>query len=104
MKRVAFKMQLLSGYEEEYQKRHDAIWPELVELLHQSGISDYHIFLDPQTNTLFATYLLSEDHQKDRLPGEEVMKKWWAYMKDIMETHEDNSPVSKPLTDVFYMK
>nr|WKN40265.1 L-rhamnose mutarotase [Tunicatimonas sp. TK19036] len=104
MKRVAFKMQLLPGYEEEYQKRHDAIWPELVELLHQNGISDYYIFLDPETHILFATYMLSEDHQKDRLPQEAVMKKWWAYMKDIMETHEDNSPVSKALTDVFYMK
>jgi L-rhamnose mutarotase len=30
-----------------------------------------------------------------------VMKKWWTYMKDIMETHEDHSPVSIPLKEVF---
>lgn len=104
MKRVAFKMQLLSGYEKEYQKRHDAIWPELVELLHQSGISDYHIFLDTESHTLFATYVLAENARRDHLPQETVMKKWWAYMKDIMETHEDNSPVSTPLAEVFHMK
>lgn len=104
MKRVAFKMQLLPEYQEEYQKRHDAIWPELVELLHRSGISDYHIFLDPETHTLIGTYVLSDNHQTATLAQEEVMKKWWTYMQDIMETHEDNSPVSKPLKEVFYMK
>ena len=104
MKRVAFKMQLLPEYREEYQKRHDAIWPELVELLRRSGISDYHIFLDPETYTLFATYVLADHHQVDKLPQEAVMKKWWSYMKDIMEIHEDNSPISKPLKEVFYMK
>jgi len=31
------------------------------------------------------------------------MQKWWAYMKDIMETHPDNSPVSMPLIKVFFM-
>ncbi|MEM6843084.1 MAG: L-rhamnose mutarotase [Bacteroidota bacterium] len=104
MKRVAFKMQLLPEYAEEYQKRHDAIWPELVDLLHQSGISDYHIFHDPDTHELFATYALADDQKVDQLDQEDVMKKWWAYMKDIMETHEDNSPKSKPLEEVFFMK
>ncbi|MGB3585882.1 MAG: L-rhamnose mutarotase [Tunicatimonas sp.] len=104
MKQVAFKMQLLPEYAEEYQKRHAAIWPELVDLLHQSGISDYHIFHDPDTHELFATYVLADDQKVDQLAQETVMKKWWAYMKDIMETHADDSPISKPLEPVFYMK
>ena len=103
MQRVAFKMKLFKGYEDEYKKRHDDLWPELKELLKQAGITDYSIFLDEATNNLFA-YLMIDDAKKlDELPFEPVMKKWWSYMKDIMETNEDNSPVSIPLKEVFYL-
>ncbi len=103
MQRVAFKMKLFKGYEEEYKKRHDEIWDELKELLKRSGINDYSIFLDETTNDLIG-YLQIDDAKKlDELPNEPVMKKWWAYMKDIMETNEDNSPVNIPLKEVFYL-
>ena len=104
MKRVAFKMKLFKGCEAEYKRRHGALWPELETLLKEAGIKDYSIFLDEETNILFG-YLTIDDAQKlDELPQQPVMKKWWAYMKDIMETNPDNSPVSTPLKDVFYMK
>ena len=104
MQRVAFKMKLFKGCEEEYKKRHDALWPELVSLLKQAGIKDYSIFLDEEPNVLFG-YLTIEDETKlDDLPNAPVMKKWWAYMKDIMETNEDNSPINIPLKEVFYLK
>ena len=103
MQRVAFKMKLFKGCEEEYKRRHDLLWPELESLLKQSGIKDYSIFLDEETNTLFG-YLIIEDKTKlDDLPNEPAMKKWWTYMKDIMETNEDNSPVNIPLKEVFYL-
>jgi len=54
MEQIAFTMQLKPGQAAEYERRHDAIWPELVELLKQAGISDYSIFLDETTGTLFA--------------------------------------------------
>jgi len=104
MQRVAFKMKLFKGCEDEYKKRHDEIWDELQELLKQSGINDYSIFFDETTNDLFG-YLMIEDAKKlDELPNEPVMKKWWSYMKDIMETNEDDSPVSIRLKEVFYLK
>ena len=104
MKRIAFKMKLLKGQEDEYIKRHDAIWPELKFLLKESGVEDYSIFLDEETNTLIS-FLKVEDAMKlDELPNHPVMKKWWAYMKDIMETNRDNSPVSVPLQEVFYLQ
>jgi L-rhamnose mutarotase len=103
MHRVAFKMKLFPGKEEEYLKRHNEIWPELVQLLKKTGISDYSIFLDKETNILFGTYKLVSNHKIDELPHHPVMKKWWAYMKDIMESNEDNSPVSMPLEEVFYL-
>ena len=103
MQRVAFKMKLFKGCEAEYKKRHELLWPELKVLLQNSGIKEYSIFLDEETNSLFG-YLTIEDINKlDELPNEPVMKKWWTYMKDIMETNEDHSPVSVALKEVFYL-
>ena len=103
MERIAFKMKLFEGYEEEYEKRHDEIWEDLKLLLNEKGVKDFSIFLDKETNTLFA-YLRIEDVTKlDDLPNEPLQQKWWAYMKDIMETNEDNSPVRTPLKEVFHL-
>ncbi len=104
MKRIAFKMELLPGNAEEYKKRHDEIWPELKKLLKDTGISDYSIFHDPQTNDLFAIHKVENEEVLQDLPHHEVMKKWWAYMKDIMKTNPDNSPVMVPLDDIFYLE
>lgn len=101
--RVAFKMQLHKGFEAEYKKRHDAIWPEVRDLLKLTGISDYSIFLDTTTNSLLGILKASNPVLLDELPAHPAIKKWWAYMKDIMETNEDNSPVSIPLKEVFYL-
>ncbi|MFT4175298.1 MAG: L-rhamnose mutarotase [Luteolibacter sp.] len=102
MIRNAFKMQLLPGYEAEYKKRHDEIWPELSAELKNAGISDYSIFLDPQTLSLFAVQKLADNHTADLLPNTPIVKKWWAYMADIMETNPDHSPVCVPLPEVFH--
>ena len=103
MARVAFKMKVFKGFEAEYRKRHDAIWPELQLLLRQAGVKDYSIFLDEETNSLFGYLTIDDASRLDKLPDEPVMKKWWAHMKDIMETNNDNSPVSIPLKEVFYL-
>ena len=103
MYRIAFKMQLYKGFEEEYKKRHDEIWPELQSLLKEAGISDYSIFLDETTNSLFAVMKAEDRGKVNDLPSSLVMQKWWKYMEDIMESNPDHSPVSTPLTEVFYL-
>jgi len=103
MERNAFKMQLKRGFEHEYKKRHDEIWPELKQQLKKAGISNYSIFLDPETLSLFAVQELTEDNTVDELPGNEIVKKWWAYMADIMETNPDSSPTAVPLGEVFHI-
>lgn len=103
MQRVAFKMKLKEGFAEEYQKRHDALWPELESLLKQKGIQEYSIFLDEETYSLFAVLKAADAGLLKTLPQHAVMQKWWTYMKDIMDTHEDHSPISKPLKEVFYL-
>ncbi len=103
MERVAFKMKLFAGFEAEYLKRHNEIWPELVTLLKQTGISEYSIFLDKETLSLFGVFKAEKATALEDLPNHAVMQKWWLYMRDIMETNPDNSPVSVPLTEIFYL-
>ncbi len=102
MKRVAFKMKLKPGCEAEYKKRHDEIWPELSRVLREAGVSDYSIFLDQETLILFAVQKLSADNTADRLPHDPVVRKWWAFMADIMETNPDHSPVCVPIPEMFH--
>ena len=103
MQRVAFVMQLRAGLEAEYRKRHDAIWPELAVLLHDTGIREYSIFLEERTGQLFAYLRIDDALKLDQLPAQPVMQRWWAYMQDIMDTNPDHSPVSVPLKEVFYL-
>ena len=102
MTRAAFKMQLLANQKEEYKKRHNEIWPELVLLLKETGISEYSIFFDEATDSLFGVFKAEDAALLNTLPAHPVMQKWWKYMADIMESHPDNSPVSIPLEEVFY--
>jgi L-rhamnose mutarotase len=101
--RYAFKMMLNPGMEAEYRKRHDEIWPELVSLLHDAGVSDYSIHLDPDTNILFGVLSRPRDHRMADLPNHPVMKRWWAHMADIMQSNPDNSPVAIDLVPVFHL-
>ena len=101
---TAFKMYLKPGFKEEYRKRHAAIWPELQQLLKDSGIGNYSIFFDESTHTLFAVQEQSGSGSSQDLGANPIVQRWWAYMADIMETNADNSPLSEPLEQVFYMK
>ena len=104
MQRLAFKMKLIPNSAEEYARRHAAIWPELTLLLKESGVSEYSIFLDSETDTLFAFQKVSGDVGSQDLADNPIVRKWWAHMADLMEVHSDNSPVSTPLKEVFYLE
>ncbi len=103
MPRLAFKMQLKPGVVAEYKKRHDEIWPELTAELRAAGVSDYSIFLDEETLTLFAVQKLSAGNTAAELPHSPIVRKWWDCMVPLMETRPDHSPVAKPLTEVFHL-
>ena len=102
MIRVAFTMKLKPGFEAEYQQRHDALWPELAQALREAGISDYSIFLDEETRTLFAVQKRTGESTAEELPNHPVVQNWWASMAPLMEVNPDNSPVTKPLREVFH--
>jgi len=103
MEKYAFRMQLNPGAEAEYKRRHDAIWPELLALLHEAGVQDYSIHLDPQTLVLFGVLWRQKDHTMADLPAHPVMRRWWAHMADIMQCHPDSEPVATPLIPMFHM-
>ena len=103
MQRIAFKMKLHEGQMAEYKKRHDELWLDLHDILKSVGVCEYSIFLDEETHILFAFLKTNDPAALDDLPNQEVVKRWWAYMGDIMDTNLDNSPIQKPLTEVFYL-
>lgn len=96
-------MQLHKGFEEEYKRRHDNLWPELKQLLKANGIREYSIYLDESTNTLFGVMSIEDPAPLEAMREHPVMQKWWAYMRDIMDANADNSPVTIPLKEVFYL-
>lgn len=103
MEKYAFKMRLNPGCEAEYRRRHDEIWPELLTLLKEAGVSDYSIHLDGETNILFGVLWRTDTHTMNALPETEVMRRWWAHMADIMKTETDDTPVVTDLLPVFHM-
>lgn len=103
LERHAFRMQLHPGHEAEYRRRHDALWPELRDLLVTHGIRNYSIHLDPESGALFGYLERTADHRMDDLPAHPVMQRWWQHMKDLMATNPDGSPVVVPLTPMFAM-
>lgn len=103
MQKYAFRMTLNEGQLDEYRRRHDEIWPELVTLLKDAGVEDYSIHYDADTRALFGVLWRRDDHSMADLPVHPVMQKWWAHMADIMETHPDNEPVAVPLETVFHL-
>lgn len=101
--RIAFRMVLNEGQAAEYRRRHDEIWPDLLAALRDAGISDYTIWLDPETHHLFATLLRADDNTMDALPATEINRRWWDFMADIMQYDERDEPLVIPLERVFRM-
>lgn len=99
----AFRMQLKPGCLVEYRRRHDTLWPELASLLRSAGISDYRIFVDPNTLSLFAILHSADDATLARLPAHPLMQRWWDSMAELMEVVPGNRPVEIPLEQVFHL-
>jgi len=104
MIRKATKMLVYPEFYEEYKRRHDELWPEMKETLKNHGAHHYSIFLDEETGVLFAYVEIESEERWEQISKTEICKKWWEYMKDMMEVNEDNSPKSQGLKEVFYLE
>lgn len=98
-----FKMKVYPGMEEEYERRHKLLWPEMKEMIHTYGGRNYTIFLDPETDLLFGCIEITDEVLWKQGADTVINRKWWDYMADIMETNPDNSPVSVDLKTVFHL-
>ena len=97
-------MKLYEGMKEEYEKRHNNLWPEMKDMIHTYGGKNYTIFWDEETNTLFGYIEIEDPELWGKSADTAICRKWWDYMADIMETNPDNSPVSVDLVSVFHLE
>ena len=98
-----FKMKLYPGQEAEYEKRHNELWPEMKDMIHERGGKNYTIFLDKETLTLFGYIEIESEEEWAKGADTPINRKWWDFMADIMETNPDNSPVCIDLRPVFHL-
>lgn len=103
MIRKAFLMKVNAGKHDEYERRHSPIWAELEKVLKNHGVSNYSIFLEMQTNQLFGYVEIQTEELWGKIAETEECRRWWEFMKDIMPTNADNSPVSIELREVFHL-
>ena len=100
---IGIKMKLYPGMAEEYRRRHDSLWPEMCQAIHDHGGKNYSIFLDEETLTLFGTVEVEDEARWNALANTDVNRRWWDYMADAMETNLDNSPVTVCLNQMFHL-
>jgi L-rhamnose mutarotase len=101
MIRKAFRMSVHPGREQEYEQRHSPIWQDLADTLVAHGVETYSIFLDPTSGDLFAYAEIADEARWDAIASTDVCRRWWRHMRDVMPANPDDSPVSRPLTEVF---
>lgn len=99
----SFKMHLYEGMAEEYERRHNLLWPEMKDMIHEYGGHNYSIFLDSETNVLYGYIEIEDEDKWAESADTAINRKWWDYMADIMDTNPDNSPVSVELKPVFHL-
>ena len=99
----SFKMHLYEGMAEEYERRHNLLWPEMKDMIHEYGGHNYSIFLDSETNVLYSYIEIEEEEKWAKSADTAINRKWWDYMADIMDTNPDNSPGSVDLKPVFHL-
>ena len=103
MIRKAFLMHVHPDQHAEYERRHNPIWEELVQVLKAHGVHDYSIYLDAETHTLFAYAEVEDEAQWDSIAQEPACQEWWRHMADVMPSNPDNSPVARDLYEVFHL-
>jgi len=104
MIRKAFVMTLVPGHQAEYERRHSPIWPELQAVLKEHGVNNYSIFLDRQSERLFAYAEIESEELWRRIASTEICRRWWSHMKELMLTNTDNSPIAFDLEEVFHLE
>jgi L-rhamnose mutarotase len=97
-------MAIHPGQAAEYERRHRPIWADLEAVLIEHGVHTYSIFLDRDTHDLFAYVEIEDEARWNAIAGTEVCRRWWRYMREMMPSNADDSPVSRGLDEVFHIE
>ena len=103
MIRKAFRLSVHPGHQAEYAQRHNPIWAELDAVLRSHGVHSYSIFLDPDTNDLFAYAEIESDERWAAIAETDVCRRWWRSMRELMPSRPDDSPLTHDLREVFHL-
>ncbi|HQZ95665.1 MAG TPA: L-rhamnose mutarotase [Pyrinomonadaceae bacterium] len=103
MIRKAFLMSVDPDSHDEYERRHRPIWQELEVVLRDHGVHNYSIFLDAETSQLFGYAEIESEELWNTIADTDECHRWWAFMKGIMPSNADNSPISRDLKEVFHL-
>ena len=103
MIRKAFLMKVNPDAHAEYERRHRPVWAELEAVLKNHGVMNYSIFLEQETSRLFGYAEIESEELWNKIAATDECRRWWAFMKDVMPTNVDNSPVSVELREVFHL-
>ena len=104
MERIGFVMRLLAGADEEYRRRHAAVWPEMLDALRAAGARNYSIFL--RGSDLFG-YLEVEDFERFRstMAASPVNDRWQAEMASLIDPLTDPATgFHRRLEEVFHLE
>jgi L-rhamnose mutarotase len=98
LERTCFTFTIKPGTEDEYKRRHDEIWPEMVSALRESGISNYSLFrrgleviayaeCEPDAATAFA-----------KMGATDVDRRWSEWFEEVLERRfgDDGEAMSVP--------
>lgn len=97
MEKYAWKARIKEGSLEEYVKRHNEIWPDMVNVLKKTGIKNYSIW--NSGIDLFGYYECEKgvDYASKIQSESEIVKRWDEYMKDILIMEKDPITKAQPL-------
>lgn len=106
MTRKSFLISARKGMTQEYIRRHQPIWPELQQTLTAHGVHNYSIFLHEDSGMLFGYMEVLDEALLSELAQTEVMKRWWKYMTEVLESESDTSEkaIEYSLIEVFHLK
>ena len=105
MERYCWKAKIKSGQKEEYIRRHNTIWPEMVKLLKDAGIANYSIWISGDEVIGYYECEKGVDFATKTQANSLIVDKWNEYMKDVMEMEMDPVTGAQPhLEEVFYLK
>lgn len=105
MEKFVWRATVREGMKEEYIRRHNEIWPEMVAALKEAGICNYTIWMDG--NELFGYYECEKgcDYAAKVQAQSPVVDKWNEYMKDVMVMEMDPETGAQPkMTQVFFLE